>query len=94
MEERNGYGSEDDTLTEEELNRTIEDLCLSKAEEFRMLGYEHVTGADIWDCVSDKYAKTGQPQLHQVVNDILSLKVTALMNWMTMSIYKRDARFD
>nr|WP_248930952.1 post-transcriptional regulator [Paenibacillus hamazuiensis] len=63
-------------------------MCNSKAEEFRMLGYEQVTGRDIWDCVSDKYHKTGMPALHRVVNDILSLKVTQFMNWMTMNIYK------
>lgn len=80
-------------LTEEELNETFEQLCASKAEEFRMLGYDHVSGSDVWSCVSDKYAKTGYPQLHQIVNDILSLKVTTLMNWLTMSIYRKDARF-
>ncbi|PYI53318.1 post-transcriptional regulator [Paenibacillus flagellatus] len=81
-------------LSEQQLNETIEELCRSKADEFRMLGYDRVTGADVWNCVSDKYAKTGQPQLHQVVNDILSLKITTLMNWMTMSIYRKDARFE
>ncbi|WP_223836335.1 post-transcriptional regulator [Paenibacillus oceani] len=81
-------------LSEEELNETIEQLCRSKAEEFRMIGYEHVTGKEIWDCVSDKYAKMGTPRIHQIVNDILSLKATSFMNWMTMSIYRQDARFE
>lgn len=89
-----GHGSESSEetggagLSEAELNRTIEELCGSKAEEFRMLGYEQVTGEDIWNCVSDKYHKTGRPPLHRVVNDILSLKVTQFMNWMTMNIYR------
>lgn len=74
-------------LSEDELNKFIEELCLSKAEEFIMIGYEHVTGKEIWECVSDKY-KQGMPRLHCVVNDILSLKVTRLMNWMTMNAYK------
>lgn len=78
--------------TGEEWNATIRDLCLSKAEEFRMLGYEQVSGEDIWNCVSEKYAKGQYPSLHRIVNDILSLKVTTLMNWMTLSIYK-GARF-
>lgn len=78
----------DDQHTQADLNVVIEDMCRSKAEEFRMLGYEHVTGQEIWECVSDKYHKTGVPPLHRVVNDILSLKVTQFMNWMTMSIYK------
>lgn len=87
-------GSEDETkaISDQELNEIIENLCLSKVEEFVLLGYEHVTGKDIWDCVSDKYRKTGLPSLHQIVNDILSLKSTAFMNWMTISMY-RGAQF-
>ena len=71
----------------QELNELIERLCDSKAEEFRMLGYEQVTGVDIWNCVNEKYKKE-MPALHQVVNDILSLKVTRLMNWMTMNAFR------
>lgn len=76
------------TLSDSELNELIESLCLSKVEEFILLGYDHVSGKDIWDCVSDKYRKTGVPSLHQIVNDILSLKSTQFMNWMTISMYK------
>lgn len=75
---------------EDQLDAVIEDLCWSKAEEFRMLGYEQVSGKDIWDCVSDKYHKTGIPALHAVVNDILSLKSTQFMNWMTMRMYRGE----
>ncbi|NEW04531.1 hypothetical protein GK047_00645 [Paenibacillus sp. SYP-B3998] len=75
-------------MSDYELNEVIESLCLSKVEEFIMLGYEHVTGKDIWDCVSDKYRKVGTPPLHQIVNDILSLKSTQFMNWMTLSAFK------
>lgn len=83
--------SSEEGMSDEELSEVIEDICRSKAEEFRMLGYEQVTGKDVWECVSDKYRKTGIPSLHRIVNDILSLKATQFMNWMTMSIYK-DAR--
>lgn len=79
---------------DEQLTRSIEELCQSKAEEFHMLGYEQVTGEDIWECVQDKYTKTGMPALHQIVNDILSLKVTQFMNWMTLTIYRSDAGLD
>ncbi|MBH5317125.1 hypothetical protein I6N90_04790 [Paenibacillus sp. GSMTC-2017] len=75
-------------MVDEELAATIKELCLSKAEEFRLIGYEHVTGNEVWECVNAKYVKTGQPELHQLVNDILSLKVTQFMNFMTMSAYK------
>lgn len=76
------------TMEDEELNRTIEELCCSKAEEFKLLGYEYVTGEDVWACVHAKYAKTGQPELHKLVNDILSLKAVQFMNYMTLSAYK------
>ncbi|WP_306665896.1 post-transcriptional regulator [Paenibacillus oleatilyticus] len=79
---------EEQPMNDEELSRVIEEICRSKAEEFRMIGYEQVTGEEIWECVSDKYHKTGVPPLHRIVNDILSLKATQFMNWMTMSIYK------
>ncbi|TYP73822.1 post-transcriptional regulator [Paenibacillus methanolicus] len=75
-------------MTEEEWVHSIESLCESKAAEFRMIGYEHVTGKEIWECISEKYAKTGEPAMHQVVNDILSLKVTKFMNFLTISAYK------
>jgi hypothetical protein len=80
--------AEDQALSEVQLNEVIESLCLSKVEEFKLLGYDHVTGKEIWDCVSDKYRKSGMPALHKVVNDILSLKSTQFMNWMTMSAFK------
>ncbi|AZN42259.1 post-transcriptional regulator [Paenibacillus albus] len=79
---------DNEPLTSEEWVESIEHLCQSKAEEFRMIGYEHVSGSDVWECVNDRYKKTGQPAMHQVVNDILSLKVTKFMNFMTISAYK------
>ncbi|WJH32569.1 post-transcriptional regulator [Paenibacillus sp. CC-CFT747] len=68
--------------------KAIEALCLSKAEEFVMLGYEQVTAHDIWNCIRARYEKTGEPPLHRLVNDILSLKITSYMNWLTMQAYK------
>jgi hypothetical protein len=78
-------------LGEEELKRVVEQLCNSKAEEFAMLGYEGITGQEIWDCVSEKYRK-GTPALHQLVNDILSLKTTQFMNWITINTVYKGAR--
>ena len=75
------------SLNELELNKQIENLCRSKAEEFQLMGYDHVKGVEIWKCISAKYT-TSQPPLHQIVNDILTLKVTTFMNWMTLNAYK------
>lgn len=79
-------------LNDSEINETIEQLCRSKAEEFHLIGYDQVTGADVWECVSDKYHKKGTPKLHEVVNDILSLKVTQFMNFITLSMYRGEIR--
>lgn len=79
-------------LEDAELNGMIEQICESKAEEFRMLGYEQVRGADVWECVSDKYYKKGTPPLHVIVNDILSLKVTQYMNFITLNLYRGERR--
>ncbi|GAK42294.1 post-transcriptional regulator [Paenibacillus urinalis] len=81
----------DSTIEEmdgQELEEAIELLCCSKAEELRLVGYEHVTSKDVWNCISHKYEKHGVPQLHQLVNDILSLKATSFMNYMTLSAYR------
>lgn len=75
-------------ISESQLEEAIETLCRSKAEEFRLVGYEHVTSKDIWICVSAKYEKEGIPPLYKLVNDILSLKVLNFMNFMTISAYK------
>ncbi|RUS47701.1 post-transcriptional regulator [Cohnella sp. AR92] len=81
-----------DILNEAERNQMFEQLCRDKAEEFKMLGYDQVTGQDIWECVSDKYYKTGTPPLHAVVNDIMSLKVNQYMNFITLSLYRGEKR--
>ncbi|GFN33597.1 post-transcriptional regulator [Paenibacillus xylaniclasticus] len=79
-------------MVEEEFERVVQTLCESKAEEFRLIGYEHVEAEEIWSCVSSKYHKSGQPALHTIVNDILSLKVTTFMNQLTLNAY-RGSRF-
>ncbi|URN92934.1 MAG: post-transcriptional regulator [Candidatus Pristimantibacillus lignocellulolyticus] len=74
-----------------EWNDDIKELCTSKAEELQLLGYEHVKAKEVWSCVSSRYAKSGQPQLHQLVNDILSLRATQFMNYLMLSAYKGDS---
>ncbi|WP_223069206.1 post-transcriptional regulator [Paenibacillus caui] len=83
----------EEELNDHELRKAIDQLCRSKAEEFRLFGYEHVSGDDIWDCVSQKYKKEGVPPLHRLVNDILTLKATTFMNYLTMSAF-RGSRFE
>lgn len=74
-----------------EWNDVIEELCTSKAEELHLLGYDHVTAKEVWECVSAKYAKQGDPQLHQLVSDILSLKANQFMNFLMLNAYKGNS---
>ncbi|MCL6575406.1 post-transcriptional regulator [Kyrpidia sp.] len=76
-------------MSPEELTRSIEELCHSKAREFAVLGYDNVTGQEIWQCVSSRY-KNGFPALHRIVNDILSLKPTQYMDWAMVKAMKGE----
>jgi hypothetical protein len=67
--------------------KKVEEVLISKVEEFHMLGYEAVTTEDIWKCVNTRY-KGGWPRLHKLVNDIYKLKATDLMNWLTIGAYQ------
>ena len=78
--------TEDGALSDTELNEMIEEVCLSKAQEFHLLGYPQVTGAEIWECVSSKY-KRDMPPLHRIVNDILTLKTTTFMTYLMKKSY-------
>nr|WP_040950074.1 post-transcriptional regulator [Gorillibacterium massiliense] len=78
-------------MDSQKFEEIVEHLCKSKAEEFKLLGYNHISPQDIWQCIDAKYRKTGFPRLHQLVNDIYSLKATDYMNWMTMQAYKGES---
>ncbi|MEW9667245.1 post-transcriptional regulator [Ammoniphilus sp. 3BR4] len=79
----------EDLLSLEDLKNQMKQVCKSKAEEFHLLGYENVTSEEIWECVASAYKKE-IPPVHRAVNDILSLKVTKFMNWMTMKVYRGE----
>ena len=78
----------DEEMNDQQLSDAIDELCSSKAEEFRLIGYEYVTSTDIWNCISHMYKKEGIPPLHKLVNDILTLKATTFMNYLTISAYR------
>lgn len=75
-----------DEQRKQELFAELRGLCESKAEEFALLGYDNVKAEDVWECVSSSYKQI--PALHQVVNDILALKITKYMNWLMIQMYK------
>lgn len=86
--------SEGTDMIDLQLNEDIRMLCLSKMEEFHSLGYKNVEYEEIWACVSYKYKKTGVPLLHQIVSDILTLKITYLTSWLATEALKESVHKD
>lgn len=69
----------------------IQPVVSSKIEEFHMLGYEEVTENDLLSYLEmKKWKKEKELSLHQVVNDILSVKITQVMSYVTIESYKSD----
>ena len=69
----------------------IQPVVSSKMEEFHMLGYEEVTENDLLGYLEmKKWKKEKELSLHQVVNDILSVKITQVMSYVTIESYKSD----
>ena len=87
LEER--YWMEENQMIWKERKKELSSICQSKAEEFHLLGYENVTAEEGWECAVSPY-RQGPPALHQLVNDILSLKVTKFMNFLTMKVYRGE----
>ncbi|MFY4774755.1 post-transcriptional regulator [Metabacillus sp. RGM 3146] len=67
----------------------------SKLEEFRILGYNHVTEKELWVYLTKKKWKAMQePLVHELVRDIMSVKAGEFMNHATVETYKSAAWFD
>ncbi|HEY8342588.1 MAG TPA: post-transcriptional regulator [Calditerricola sp.] len=71
----------------------IKELCRLKASDFALMGYANITSQDIWRCVSERYGDSWPP-LHKLVNDILTLTPTKMMNWLMLQAYKDSALRD
>ncbi|MFF3025060.1 post-transcriptional regulator [Gottfriedia sp. NPDC057948] len=62
----------------------------SKLDEFRMLGFDTVSGDDLWVCLERTLwrKKEDEPKLFQMVEDILSLTVNDYMNYIRIEAFK------
>lgn len=69
-----------------EYTEELQALCVSKAEEFHLLGYEGVTAPEIWQCVQN--ILKGKGQIHQVVEAILGLNIGKFMTRATINAYQ------
>ncbi|PYZ98806.1 hypothetical protein CR205_09605 [Alteribacter lacisalsi] len=72
----------------------------SKAEEWQMFGYEKVTVEDVWQCATVKWQKDikrgdlEEPfRIHRLLGDVMSLKSSEYMNFLTMEAYKAPDYF-
>ncbi|MFF0827302.1 post-transcriptional regulator [Brevibacillus sp. NPDC003359] len=77
-----------DQAQKQEWYGQVATLCVSKAEEFALLGYDNVAAVDVWECVTNSYKE--MPPIHQLVNDILSLKPNKYMNYLMIQMYKNS----
>ena len=81
-------------MTEAEAIAFVKQLCLSKAEEFQLFGYQHAKALDVWTCVQSRWKKNQAVSLHGLTSAILSLKVMDWMNWLTISAWKGTLEAD
>jgi len=69
--------------------KQVEPALQSKMEEFRIFGYDRVSLQEVWNCLEKKkWKKKEDKLLHEVVADILSLKVSEYMSYLTIEAYK------
>jgi Post-transcriptional regulator len=74
-----------------EWKQLLKPVLHSKVEEFKLLGYSRATREDVWNCLTKKVWK-GDPEkrLYQVVEDILHLRSTIYMSYLTVQSYQDD----
>jgi len=61
-----------------------------KKDEFQLLGYEHVTVEQLWDCLFQKKWKKFKQErrIFELVSDILSLTINEYMGYITIKSYE------
>jgi hypothetical protein len=73
----------------------VKPAIISKLEEFNILGYEDVTEEKIWAFLKNKkWKKTPELSVHEVVRDVLALRVGDFMNYATVESYKSSKWFE
>jgi hypothetical protein len=79
----------------DELKDHVKPAIISKLEEFNLLGYEEVSEEKLWAFLKNKkWKKTPELSVHEVVRDVLALKVGDFMNYATVESYKSGSWFE
>ena len=73
----------------EALREQVMPALQSKKDEFQLLGYEHVTVEQVWDCLFNKKWKKfkQEKRMFEIVNDILSLSINEYMAYITVTSF-------
>lgn len=73
----------------DELRDHVKPAIKSKLEEFILLGYEDVSEEKLWVFLKNKkWKKTPELSVHEVVRDVLGLKIGEFMNYATVESFK------
>lgn len=76
----------------EALREQLTPALQCKHDEFRLLGYDHVTMEQIWNCLlRKKWKHVGDDKkLYELVSDILSLSIGEYMAFLTAESYQKQ----
>lgn len=75
---------------------TVRPFLKSKLEEFVLYGYDSVKEEELWAFMKSKTwrKEREEKQLHQIVSDILGVKVGDYMNYATVEAFKAPNWFE
>lgn len=73
----------------EEWKPYVHPALQSKADEFKLIGYQQASSEDVWKCLKMKvWKKEEHVRLHKIVQDILHLGSTTYISYITASAYE------
>ena len=74
----------------EQYRQTLDLAIKSKCNEFAILGYNDVTNDHLWEYLLIKKWKKPMEEahLHQLMNDVLSVKIGEYMHYKTIEAFK------
>lgn len=80
----------EDSLTMDGFRVQVQPAIASKLEEFRLLGYDSVSEQDFWNYLLKKKWRKAKEEmkLFEVIQDILSVKVSDYLSFATIEAYK------
>jgi hypothetical protein len=79
----------------DEFKDHVKPAIVSKLEEFILLGYEDVSEEKLWAFLKNKkWKKTPVLSVHEVVRDVLALKIGDFMNYATVESFKSSSWFE